>query len=73
MMALSGVHCRATRWRNSDLCRLAASISRFLSPISRNSRALWIAKGLRRKRLEEIHHCRLSLVALVIIQGAHNL
>jgi hypothetical protein len=52
---------------------LAASISRFLSPISRNSRALWIAKGLRRKRLEEIHHCRLSLVALVIIQGAHNL
>ena len=44
MMALSGVR---SSWdmlaRNSDLCRLAASIWRLLSSISRNSRAFWIA------------------------------
>ena len=46
MMALSGVR---SSWdmlaRNSDLCRLAASIWRLLSSISRNSRAFWIAKS----------------------------
>ena len=45
MMALNGVR---SSWdmlaRNSDLCRLAASICRLLSSISRNSRAFWIAK-----------------------------
>ena len=46
MIALSGVR---SSWdmlaRNSDLWRLAASIWRLLSSISRNSRAFWIAKA----------------------------
>ena len=44
MMAFNGVR---SSWdmlaRNSDLCRLAASIWRLFSSISRNSRAFWIA------------------------------
>ena len=46
MIALSGVR---SSWdmlaRNSDLCRLAASICWLFSSISRNSRAFWIARA----------------------------
>ena len=38
-----GASSRDMLARNSDLCRLAASIWRLLSSISRNSRAFWIA------------------------------
>ena len=45
IMALSGVRSSCDMLaRNSDLCRLAASICLLLSSISRNSRAFWIAK-----------------------------
>src|SRR5215475_3550924 len=44
-----GVERRAHSWdmlaRNSDLCRLAASIWRLLSSISRKSLAFWIARA----------------------------
>ena len=46
MMALSGVRSSCDMLaRNSDLWRLAASICRLLSSISRNSRAFWIARA----------------------------
>ena len=46
MMALSGVRSSCDMLaRNSDLCRLAASICRLFSSISRNSRAFWIARA----------------------------
>ena len=45
MMAFSGVLSSCDMLAsNFDLCRLAASISRLFSSISRNSRAFWIAK-----------------------------
>ena len=58
MMALSGVRSSCDMLaRNSDLCRLAASICRLLSSISRKSRAFWIAKsGLSCEGLKKIHH-----------------
>ena len=44
MIAFSGVRSSCDMLaRNSDLCRLAASICRLLSSISRNRRAFWIA------------------------------
>ena len=45
MIALSGVRSSCDMLaRNSDLCRLAASIWRLFSSISRNSLAFWIAR-----------------------------
>ena len=58
MIALSGVRSSCDMLaRNSDLCRLAASICRPLSSISRNSRAFWIAKDrLSRKCFQQLDH-----------------
>ena len=58
MIALSGVRSSCdTLARNSDLWRLAASICRPLSSISRNSRAFWIARAdWRGEGLQEIHN-----------------
>ena len=46
MMAVNGVRSSCDMLaRNSDLCRLAASICWLFSSISRNSRAFWIARA----------------------------
>src|SRR5258705_3605178 len=76
MIAFSGVRSSCETFaRNSDLCRLAASISRFLSPISRNSRVMYRQGRLRREGLQQVDYVWFELTDLPPphCQAAQNL